>query len=72
MLLGTRPYSCGREQVSIFDTEINVPNHNYISSVEDMGSKSLIAIMYPLNSDLDKKLLDHTSQNDCIIFYPWR
>ena len=19
-----------------------------------------------------KKLLDHTSQNDCIIFYPWR
>ena len=60
------------EQVSILDTEINVPNHNYISSVEDMDSKSLIAIMYPLNSDLDKKLLDHTSQNDCIIFYPWR
>ena len=60
------------EQVSILDTEINVPNHNYISSVEDMDSKSLIAIMYPLNSDLDKKLLDHTSKNDCIIFYPWR
>ena len=60
------------EQVSILDTEINVPNHNYISSVEDMDSKSLIAIMYPLNSDLDKKLLDHTSQNDWIIFYPWR
>ena len=22
--------------------------------------------------DLDKELLDHSSQNDCIIFYPWR
>ena len=59
-------------QVSILDTEIEVPNHNYVSSVEDVDSKSLIAIMYPLNDDLDKKLLDYTSQNDCIIFYPWR
>ena len=59
-------------QVSILDTEIEVPNHNYNSSVEDVDSKSLIAIMYPLNDDLDKKLLDYTSQNDCIIFYPWR
>ena len=59
-------------QVSILDTEIEVPNHNYISSVEGLDSKSLIAIMYPLNDDLDKKLLDYTSQNDCIIFYPWR
>ena len=59
-------------QVSILDTEIEVPNHSYVSSVEDVESKSLIAIMYPLNDDLDKKLLDYTSQNDCIIFYPWR
>ena len=59
-------------RVSILDTEIEVPNHNYVSSVEDVVSKSLIAIMYPLNDDLDKKLLDHSSQNDCIIFYPWR
>ena len=59
-------------QVSIFDTEIQVPNYNYISSVEGLDSKSLIAIMYPLNDDLDKKLLDHSSQNECIIFYPWR
>ncbi len=59
-------------QVSILDTEIEVPNHNYISSVEGLDSKSLIAIMYPLNDDLDKKLLDHSSQNECIIFYPWR
>ena len=49
-----------------------MPNHNYVSSVEDVDSKSLIAIMYPLNDDFDKKLLDHSSQNDCIIFYPWR
>ena len=59
-------------QVSILDTEIEVPNHSYVSSVEDVEPKSLIAIMYPLNDDLDKKLLDYTSQNDCIIFYPWR
>ena len=59
-------------QVSILDTEIEVPNHNYVSSVEEVDSKSLIAIMYPLNDELDKKLLDYTSQNDCIIFYPWR
>tara|TARA_B100000902_G_scaffold148818_1_gene145468 strand:+ start:2728 stop:3927 length:1200 start_codon:yes stop_codon:yes gene_type:complete len=59
-------------QVSILDTEIEVPNHNNVSTVEGVESRSLIAIMYPLNEDLDKKLLDHTSQNDCIIFYPWR
>ena len=59
-------------QVSILDTEIEVPNHNYVSSVEDINLKSLIAIMYPLNDDLDKELLDYSSQNDCIIFYPWR
>ena len=59
-------------QFSILDTEIEVPNHNYVSSVEDVDSKSLIAIMYPLDDALDKKLLNHTSQNDCIIFYPWR
>ena len=59
-------------QVSILDTKIEVPNHNYVSSVKDVDSKSLIAIMYPLNDDLDKELLDYSSQNDCIIFYPWR
>ena len=56
----------------LLDTEIEVPNHNYVSSVEDIDSKSLIAIMYPLKDDLDKELLDYSSQNDCIIFYPWR
>ena len=48
-----------------------VPNYNYISSVEDLNEKSLIAIMYPLKSDLDKKISDYSSQNSCIIFYPW-
>ena len=33
-----------------------------------LPSKSLIAIMYPLKDDLDKELLDYSSQNDCIIF----
>ena len=60
------------EQVTILDTEFEVPNHNYISSVEDVASKSLISIMYPVNDELDKKLLDYTSQNKCIIYYPWR
>ena len=60
------------EQVTILDTEIEVPNHNYISSVQDVASKSLISIMYPVKGELDKKLLDYTSQNKCIIYYPWR
>ena len=60
------------EQVTILDTEFEVPNHNYISSVEDVASKSLISIMYPVNDELDKKLLDYTSLNKCIIYYPWR
>jgi len=59
-------------QVSIFDTEIEVPNYNYFSSIEDLNEKSLIAIMYPLNNNLDKKLSDYSSQNSCIIFYPWK
>ena len=59
-------------KVSILDIEIEVPNHNYISSVEDVDSKSLVAIMYPLHDDLEEKLKDHSSQNNCIIFYPWR
>ncbi len=60
------------EKVTILDTEIDVSNHCYISFVEDVASKSLISIMYPLNADLDKKLLDYSSQNECIIYYPWR
>ena len=59
-------------KVSILDIEIEVPNHNYISSVEDVDSNSLVAIMYPLHDDLEEKLKDHSSQNNCIIFYPWR
>ena len=59
-------------KVSILDIEIEVPNHNYISSVEDVHSKSLVAIMYPLHDDLEEKLKDYSSQNNCIIFYPWR
>ena len=59
-------------QVFILDTEIELSNHNFVTSVDDVDSKSLVAVMYPLNHDLDKKLLDHISQNDCIIFYPWR
>ena len=42
-------------KVSILDIEIEVPNHNYISSVEDVHSKSLVAIMYPLHDDLEEK-----------------
>ena len=58
-------------QVFILDTEIEVSNYNYVTSVDDVDSKSLVAVMYPLNDDLDKKLLDYISQNDCMIFYPW-
>ena len=33
--------------VVILDTEIDVPNHSYVSSVNDVKPNSLIAIMYP-------------------------
>ena len=57
--------------VIILDTEIDVPNHSYISSVNDVKPNSLIAIMYPQKENFSKELSDYSFKNNCIIYYPW-
>ena len=57
--------------VVILDTEIDVPNHSYVSSVNDVKPNSLIAIMYPQKENFSKELSDYSSKNNCIIYYPW-
>ena len=57
--------------VVILDTEIDVPNHSYVSSVNDVKPNSLMAIMYPQKENFSKELSDYSSKNNCIIYYPW-
>lgn len=57
--------------VVILDTEIDVPNHSNVSSVNDVKPNSLIAIMYPQKENFSKELSDYSSKNNCIIYYPW-
>ena len=57
--------------VAILDTEIDVPNHSYVSSINDVKPNSLIAIMYPQKENFSKELSDYSSKNNCIIYYPW-
>ena len=57
--------------VVILDTEIDVPDHSYVSSVNDVKPNSLIAIMYPQKENFSKELSDYSSKNNCIIYYPW-
>ena len=57
--------------VVILDTEIDVPSHSYVSSVNDVKPNSLIAIMYPQKENFSKELSDYSSKNNCIIYYPW-
>ena len=57
--------------VVILDTELDVPNHSYVSSVNDVKPNSLIAIMYPQKENFSKELSDYSSKNNCIIYYPW-
>ena len=57
--------------VVILDTEIEVPNHSHLSSINDVNPNSLIAIMYPQKENFSKELSDYSSKNNCIIYYPW-
>jgi UDPglucose 6-dehydrogenase len=57
--------------VVILDTEIEVPNHLHLSSINDVKPNSLIAIMYPQKENFTKELTDYSSKNNCIIYYPW-
>ena len=59
------------QEVFILDTEIEVPNLNYISKVDEVAQKSLLSIMYPLKDNLNEKLLKHANENECFIYYPW-
>ncbi len=57
--------------VVILDTKIDLPNHSYVSSLNDVKPNSLIAIMYPQKENFSKELSDYSSKNNCIIYYPW-
>jgi len=57
--------------VVILDTQIEVPNHTYVSSVNDVKPNSLMAIMYPQKENFSKEISDYSSKNNCIIYYPW-
>ena len=59
------------EEVIILDTEIELPDHNNISLITDITKNSLISVMYPLKDDMNSKLVDYASKNECIIYYPW-
>tara|TARA_B100000902_G_scaffold188475_1_gene180358 strand:+ start:57 stop:1256 length:1200 start_codon:yes stop_codon:yes gene_type:complete len=58
-------------EVIILDQEIKVPEHMYISSINDIAPNSLVSIMYPQKDDFSSKLSDFCSQNNCVIYYPW-
>ena len=57
------------EEVIILDTEIELPDHNNISLITDITKNSLISVMYPLKNDMNSKLVDYASKNECIIYY---
>ena len=59
------------EEVIILDTEIELPDHKNISLITDITKNSLISVMYPLKDDMNSKLVDYASKNECIIYYPW-
>jgi UDPglucose 6-dehydrogenase len=59
------------EEVTILDTEVIVPDHNFINSINEVDSDSLIAVMYPLKDQLSLELKNFASENNCIIYYPW-
>lgn len=59
------------EEVTILDTEVIVPDHNFINSINEIESESLIAVMYPLKDQLSLELKNFASENNCIIYYPW-
>ena len=57
--------------VIILDQEIQVPEHMYISSINDIAPNSLVSIMYPQKDEFSSKLSDFCSQNNSVIYHPW-
>tara|TARA_Y100000816_G_scaffold264766_1_gene224130 strand:+ start:31 stop:1230 length:1200 start_codon:yes stop_codon:yes gene_type:complete len=60
-----------KAEVIILDQEIQVPEHMYISSINDIAPNSLVSIMYPQKDEFSSKLSDFCSQNNSVIYYPW-
>tara|TARA_B100001113_G_scaffold241022_1_gene198196 strand:+ start:1586 stop:2785 length:1200 start_codon:yes stop_codon:yes gene_type:complete len=58
-------------EVIILDQEIQVPDHMYISSINDIAPNSLVSIMYPQKDEFSSKLSNFCSQNNSVIYYPW-
>ena len=56
------------EEVTILDTEVIVPDHNFINSINEIDSE-LIAVMYPLKDQLSLELKILLRKN-CITYYP--
>ena len=59
------------EEVMILDTEIEVPNYQSIKQLDEVPSSSLLSIMYPLKEELNMNISNYSSNNECIIYYPW-
>ena len=58
-------------EVIILDQQIQVPDHSYVSSINDIAPNSLVSIMYPQKDDFNSELNEFCSKNNCIIYYPW-
>ena len=58
-------------EVVILDQQIQVPDHSYVSSINDIAPNSLVSIMYPQKDEFSSRLSDYCSKNDCVIYYPW-
>ena len=58
-------------EVIILDQKIQVPEHLYVSSINDIASNSLVSIMYPQKEDFIRELNKFCSKNNCVIYYPW-
>ena len=58
-------------EVIILDQQIQVPEHSYVSSINDIAPNSLVSIMYPQKDDFNSELNEFCSKNNCIIYYPW-
>jgi len=58
-------------EVIILDQQIQVTDHSYVSSINDITPNSLVSIMYPQKDDFNSELNEFCSKNNCIIYYPW-
>tara|TARA_X000000368_G_scaffold47068_1_gene33646 strand:+ start:6268 stop:7467 length:1200 start_codon:yes stop_codon:yes gene_type:complete len=58
-------------EVFILDQHIHLPNHSYVSNINDIAPNSLVSIMYPQKDDFNSELNEFCTKNNCVIYYPW-